>query len=635
MMSRIQQLDAQIANMIAAGEVVERPMGVVKELVENAIDAGSTRIVVSITDGGIEKVQVEDNGCGMDHIDARMAFLRHATSKIRVQNDLWNIHTLGFRGEALPSIASVSKLTMNTSDGNDATHLVMEYGRETAFEPMACPAGTSITVEGLFYHTPARLKHLRSASYEASLIQNLLVSFALSHPEIAFRLFSQDKEAFRTSGNGNLLEVLFQAAGRPAAENAVKIDLNDFDYQVSGYIVKPVITRASRTMEHVFMNHRIVRDFKLYKAIQDGYGNGLPAGRYPLTVLNIDMDPHLLDVNVHPSKWEVRLSKETQLEYLIRDGIHDALRESVPVPESKPVIRTPYYHPQSFDVEELRPKEMAVSEEKTEQTESIQNRQNSRDSQLIQKQETENTEQIPEPETIVTSQSEILPAEESRNMAETPVQSEIAQDNALLSHYSVQEQTEYKPKKKSFPMMDVIGQYKGKWILCACEKGLAVIDQKRAMAVIETQKVIDSLQKAPVMSSLLVPITIHAGSDLVSRLGVINDQVSCLHIHFEPFGSDTLMVREIPSWLQDLDPSAFLEDLVDEFRHEEKADALAQLKKEMAKAISLRSQNTNLGKEEMQSLLTQLSQCEDPFVTVEGKPVFVIVDEKTLARGFR
>lgn len=610
-------------------------MGVVKELVENAIDAGSTRIVVSITDGGIEKVQVEDNGCGMDHIDARLAFLRHATSKIRVQNDLWNIHTLGFRGEALPSIASVSKLTMNTSDGNDATHIVMEYGKETAYEAMACPAGTSITVEGLFYHTPARLKHLRSASYEASLIQNLLVSFALSHPEIAFRLFSQDKEAFRTSGNGNLLEVLFQAAGRPAAENAVKIDLNDFDYRVSGYIVKPVITRASRTMEHVFMNHRIVRDFKLYKAIQDGYGNGLPAGRYPLTVLNIDMDPHLLDVNVHPSKWEVRLSKETQLEYLIRDGIHDALSESVPVPESKPVIRTPYYHPQSFDAEELRPKDMAASEEKTEQTESIQNRQNSRDSQLIQKQETENTEQIPGPEAIVTSQSAILPAEESRNTAETPVQSEIAQDNALLSHYSVQEQTKYKPKKKSFPMMDVIGQYKGKWILCACEKGLAVIDQKRAMAVAETQKVIDSLQKAPVMSSLLVPITIHAGSDLVSRLGVINDQVSCLYIHFEPFGSDTLMVREIPSWLQDLDPSAFLEDLVDGFRHEEKVDALAQLKKEMAKAISLRSQNTNLGKEEMQSLLTQLSQCEDPFVTAEGKPVFVIVDEKTLARGFR
>jgi DNA mismatch repair protein MutL len=333
--------------------------------------------------------------------------------------------------------------------------------------------------------------------------------------------------------------------------------------------------------------------------------------------------------------WEVRLSKETQLKYLIRDGIHDALSESVPVPESRPVIRTPYYHPQSFDAEELRPKDLAVSEEKTEQTESIQNSQNPRDSQLIQKQETENTEPIPEPETIVTSQSAISPAEESRNTAETPVQSEIAQDNALLSHYSVQEQTKYQPKKKSFPMMDVIGQYKGKWILCACEKGLAVIDQKRAMAVAETQKVIDSLQKAPVMFSLLVPITIHAGSDLVSRLGVINDQVSCLYIHFEPFGSDTLMVREIPSWLQDLDPSAFLEDLVDGFRHEEKVDALAQLKKEMAKAISLRSQNTNLGKEEMQSLLTQLSQCEDPFVTVEGKPVFVIVDEKTLARGFR
>ncbi|MEE8807952.1 MAG: DNA mismatch repair endonuclease MutL [Lactimicrobium sp.] len=620
-MSRIQQLDAQIANMIAAGEVVERPMGVVKELVENAIDAGSTRIVVSITDGGIEKVQVEDNGCGMDHIDARMAFLRHATSKIRVQNDLWNIHTLGFRGEALPSIASVSKLTMNTSDGNDATHLVMEYGKETAYEAMACPAGTSITVEGLFYHTPARLKHLRSASYEASLIQNLLVSFALSHPEIAFRLFSQDKEVFRTSGNGNLLEVLFQAAGRPAAENAVKIDLNDFDYHVTGYIVKPVMTRASRTMEHVFMNHRIVRDFKLYKAIQDGYGNALPSGRYPLTVLNIDMDPHLLDVNVHPSKWEVRLSKETQLEYLIRDGIHDALNQAVPVPESRPVVRTPYYHPQSFDAEDLRPVQ-------TEETI-----------------ETHNTEKSGEPVRSGIEQShkeikqEIQPEkqteERSVQSAEPTEPTEVQQDNALLSHYSVREEKKYEPKKKVFPQMSLIGQYKEKWILCACEKGIAVVDQKRAMAVVKFQQVLDGLHKEPVMSSLLVPYTIHAGADLVLRLGVINDQVSCLHIHFEPFGNDTLMVREIPSWLQDMDPSAFLEDLVDAFRHDEKVDAMRILKQQMTKTVVSRNQNAVLGKEEMQALLDQLSGCEDPFVTTDGKPVFVIVDEKTLARGFR
>jgi len=217
-MGRIKQLDTLTANMIAAGEVVERPMGVVKELVENAIDAGSTRIEVNITEGGIQRLSVIDNGCGMDAQDAQLCFGRHATSKIQSQNDLWSIHTLGFRGEALPSISSVSRMVLSTSDGKDATRVVVAYGNVESVTPYPCNQGTEVSVEGLFYQTPARLKHMRSAAYEASLIQDVVSKFALSHPEIAFILRSDDRESFRTSGQGNLLEVIYQVFGRMAAE---------------------------------------------------------------------------------------------------------------------------------------------------------------------------------------------------------------------------------------------------------------------------------------------------------------------------------------------------------------------------------------------------------------------------------
>ena len=210
-MGKIHQLDTQTANMIAAGEVVERPMGVVKELVENAIDAGSTRITVSVIDGGMTKITVRDNGIGMDSEDALNAFKRHATSKIKGQNDLFDIHTLGFRGEALPSIASVSKVTLTTSDGNDSTRVQIEYGEIKNAGNYPCDEGTEISIEGLFYRTPARLKHLKSGSYENTLIQDVIVKFVFSYPSIAFTFISNDRISFQTTGKGNLLEVIYQA----------------------------------------------------------------------------------------------------------------------------------------------------------------------------------------------------------------------------------------------------------------------------------------------------------------------------------------------------------------------------------------------------------------------------------------
>ena len=332
-MAKIQQLDAHLTNMIAAGEVVERPMGVIKELVENALDAQATRIEVNINQGGTELMEVIDNGVGMDREDACLCFERHATSKIKTTEDLWAIHTLGFRGEALPSIASVSNLTLLTNNGEDSTRVEIRYGQRQSARPYPCNQGTQITVSGLFQKTPARLKHLKSIPYETSLILDVIQKFALSYPDVAFRLVHDGKEVFRSAGNGSLLEVMAIIYGRDLARQCIEVEGQDFDYTVRGLMALPAQTRASRNYMTVFINRRMIRSYRIQKAILEAYKNYIPQDRYPIVVLDIEMDSHLCDVNVHPSKWEIRLSKEQQLEFLIRDTLTHTLREHMQAPE--------------------------------------------------------------------------------------------------------------------------------------------------------------------------------------------------------------------------------------------------------------------------------------------------------------
>ena len=615
-MGRIKQLDSQTANMIAAGEVVERPMGVVKELVDNAIDAGSTRIDISIEEGGISKITVSDNGIGMDADDAQMAFQRHATSKIRTQNDLWSIHTLGFRGEALPSIASVAKVTMVTSDGNDATKIVIEYGQTVSVSAYPCNQGTEITVEGLFYRTPARLKHMRSASYEASLIQDVISRFALSHPEISFHLISDGRDALRTSGQGNLQEVLYQVAGRAAAENSIPVQFEDFDYKVTGYLVKPMITRASRSMMYVFLNQRMVRTYKLYKAIQDGYEDFIVKGRYPLCVLQIEMDPHLLDVNVHPSKWEVRLSKEIQLEYLIKDNVRKALSGSILAPKVEVAqARQEYYEPISFDTDSL------ILEAETKKEPVIQ---------------TAPVSESREPEPV--SQPVIETKEESFYES---IAKEVETDNAILRELNNQVKepvSEYAAAnvRQEFPHMDVIGQFHEKFILCAVKEGLAIIDQHAAQERVHYEEYCRKLNQNPIMMDCLVPLVVHAGNDLVRRVDELNEAASDLHITFEPFGPDTLAVHSVPAWMKDIEEVPFLEDVLDQFRNDRESKYTRMEKKRIATMAchhSIRF-NRSLTMDEMKEVVRQLSLCENPYHCPHGRPTYVILDEKELTKEF-
>ena len=607
-MGKIKQLDTLTANMIAAGEVVERPMGVVKELVENAIDAGSTRIEVNITEGGIQRLSVIDNGCGMDAQDAQLCFGRHATSKIQSQNDLWSIHTLGFRGEALPSIASVSRMVLSTSDGKDATRVVVAYGNTESVTPYPCNQGTEISVEGLFYQTPARLKHMRSAAYEASLIQDVVSKFALSHPEIAFILRSDDRESFRTSGQGNLLEVVYQVFGRMAAENAIPVDFSDFDYAVKGYLIKPSITRASRTGMNLFLNGRMVRTYKLYKAVQDGYEDFIVKGRYPICVLDIAMDPHLLDVNVHPSKWEVRLSKEIQLETLIKNNVANMLRGTVLAPAAEVrEARQEYYQPISFDTDRL----IQEAEYRKEQ---------------------ERRQSVVEP--VISTAQEVKVEKQDITLEE-----EIKETEAELKRVSTQfeqEYPEYKPQKQVFPPMEVIGQLHEKFILCATEKGLVIIDQHAAQERVHYEEYKAKLNQDPVMMDCLVPITVHAGNDLVRRVEEINAAVVDIHVVFEPFGKDTLVVHSVPVWMQDIDETQFLNDVIDLFKNDRDIKYARMEKKKIATMAchhSIRF-NRSLTMDEMKEVVRQLSLCENPYHCPHGRPTFITLDEKTLVKEF-
>jgi len=470
-MGRIRQLDEQTTNLIAAGEVVERPMGVVKELVDNAIDAGSTRITVTIEEGGIQKITVQDNGCGMDAEDAEMAFHRHATSKIRSEKDLWTIHTLGFRGEAMPSIAAVSKMTMCTSDGNESTRMVLEYGKVVEAGPYPCNQGTEITVEGLFYHTPARLKHMRSGSYEASLIQDVINRFALSHPEIAFRLVSEGREVFRTSGQNNLFEVMYGVYGRGAAEQALEVNFSDFDYEVTGYIVKPEITRASRNQMYIFLNGRMVHTYRLYRAVCDGYEDFIVKGRFPMVILNIKMDPHLLDVNVHPSKWEVRISKEKQLERLLQEEVHNILAgENLAVNVEPSKAKVDYYAPMSMDLDS-KVEEPVLTEYQKEVL---------ADQELMRQITGEGRKE--------ESYKEEKTAEEITETQETV---EIKQEEEK----EVKKEEKREERKRNLPEMRVIGQLHSSYILAEVDEGLAVVDPLAAMERISFEELSEELNR--------------------------------------------------------------------------------------------------------------------------------------------
>ena len=582
-MSRINILDDHLTNMIAAGEVVERPSGVVKELVENSIDAQSGKITVRVQDGGLTLIEVKDDGIGMDPTDATRAFSRHATSKISRENDLWSISTMGFRGEALPSIASVSKVSLQTNDGQQGTEVKIDYGKIVSASPARCPQGTTVRVEGLFHKTPARLKHLKGSSSEMNSIMDIMQRFALSHPEISFELYSDDRLRLQTNGNGSLLETVMALYGIEVTRNALEVSFEDYDFKVDGIIVLPQINRSTKQYIHCFINGRMIRSLSIQKAIIDGYTGFMMPDRYPIAVLNIHTDYSLVDVNVHPSKWEIRLSKERQLTSLITERIKEILTSS-----KSTVGEIEFKQPQTQEKFEER--------------------------RLFYNSYTE----VPA-ETPVIPKGEELPVGQFESFRE--------------------ETTGYTPKQAvQIQRFSYLGQFHGSYILACDEENLYIVDQHAAQERVMYEEIQQQILENTVYTQpLLVPLVIELTPAKVGQLDTINDTLGSLSITAEPFSSNSILIREEPLWFEDIDQQQFLHDLIDEALTDKKMSVL-DIRKEKIASLACHSSikfNHYLSPEESRKLLERLGACRQPFNCPHGRPTMMSISDQQLIREFK
>lgn len=672
-MGKINRLDEHLSNMIAAGEVVERPMGIVKELVENSIDAHAKNIEIQILQGGIDTITIIDDGDGMDANDATLAFERHATSKIKEVNDLWSIRTMGFRGEALPSIASVSHVLLRTSNGSDATEVEINYGKLVAAKPCGTPKGTMIEIKNLFQKTPARFKHLKSPQYEFSLISDVVQKFALSHPEIGFYLSHDGRMIFKSRGTGSLLEVLMQIYGRDSAKSAIELDGKDSEYHITGYAMQPQFNRATKYYMLLYINGRMIRNYHLQKAIMDAYSNYLPKERYPIAIVNMEMDAQLVDVNVHPSKWEIRLSKEKQLEKLVYTTLSDALKNQLQVPEVKksdlvkekveiqeleftyqredPVkklheeVNRSFVHPQDNPLPQKEQLPELPSGKQETKEKAIQYPQSSYPKQVRESFVKEASTKYIEKEKKEKAKAEQGSQQLSEKPVSIPQEPEIKEVAKQVEGQSIEAPVEKQEVKEepvpsvnpSLPQLQVIGQFHNCYIIAQGEKGLYIIDQHAAQEryhyeVIRKQILNGNKDTQP----LLLPITIDCSMSAITQVDAINELLENIGIHLEVFGNTTFICRELPVWMKDTQEAEFIRDMID-FYERDSEIGIEKLRKHaiatMACHSSIRFHRT-LTLEEMKQVVADLGKCEQPFHCPHGRPTLICLSDKDLFKEF-
>ncbi|WP_096199460.1 DNA mismatch repair endonuclease MutL [Bacillus sp. FJAT-45350] len=624
-MGKIVKLDEQLSNKIAAGEVVERPASIVKELVENAIDANSSKILIDVEEGGLSKIRVLDNGDGIEDDDVETAFFRHATSKIKTDKDLFKILTLGFRGEALPSIASVSFVELNTSLGEGAgTKLIIEGGKITDKAPAKSRKGTEVIVSNLFYNTPARLKYLKTVHTELGNISDVINRQALAHPDISFQLVHNGKEMLHTSGNGDLLHVISAIYGRSVAKKMLPLKVESIDFKITGYIAKPEITRASRQYISTFINHRYIRNFPLARAIQDGYHTLLPIGRYPLVVLNIDMDPLLIDVNVHPSKLEVRLSKEEVLTELVTDGIKSIFKETQLIPDGtiskgeKQKSEQISFSLSSFD---LSPKKKTDAEVRQEPI--------YKEAPLIKKEEqpitTTNYRQEQEANTI------------DRVLENTVIAEELIDEVSDIQE-RIEERNIVSETDNRVPAFYPIGQMHGTYILAQNENGLYIIDQHAAQERIKYEYFKEKVgQVNPEVQDLLVPITFEFTQGEALIIEENKQALEEVGVYVEPFGAQAFIVRSHPTWLPRGQEEETIKEMIQQVLDNKKIE-IKKLREEAAILMSCKAAikaNRHLRQDEMFALLESLRKTSEPFTCPHGRPIIIHISTYEMEKMFK
>lgn len=656
-MARIHQLDEHLSNMIAAGEVVERPSGIVKELVENSIDAKAKHIEIQILQGGIDCITIIDDGCGMDAQDATLAFERHATSKIQAVDDLWKISTMGFRGEALPSIASVSQVTLRTNDGIDSSEVIIHYGTLKSARPCGTPKGTMLEVRNLFQKTPARFKHLKSPQYEFSLISDVVQKFAISHPNIGFELSHDGRSVFKTKGNGNLREVLMQIYGRDGAKTAIELHGQDLDYTIRGYALQPQFQRATKYYVLLYINGRMIRNYHLQKAVMDAYAPYMPKDRYPIAVINMEMDAQLVDVNVHPSKWEIRLSKEKQLEKLLYQTIKAALMQDMEVPN---IQARKENKKEKIEIQELQftyPRDQEVKKLHTEVNDSFVHydgkpKQTITEESRVQVDKVEPQEAPVEAEKQESVDKKQELSESKSSDTQAPIKDQVIEEVSTTKQAEtlfkdiapIQEvvmKAEQEPASESInpslPQLHVIGQFHNSYILAEGEKGLYIIDQHAAQERYHYEMIQKQiLSGVKDTQPLLIPITVETTMSAVSRIDDLNALLEQVGIHFEVFGNTTLLCRELPIWLKDTKEEAFLQDMIDLWQKDDEI-SLDKLRKHTIATMACHSSirfHRSLTMEEMKQVILDLGKCEQPFHCPHGRPTLICYEDKDLIHDF-
>ena len=589
-MSKIEIMSEDLSNKIAAGEVVERVMNVVKELVENSIDAKSTFIKIELIDSGVAEITVTDDGVGMDKEDAVKCFSRHATSKLHSLNDLFNISSLGFRGEALPSIASVSNVTLKTSNGITGTLVKIDGGEIKSVEDCDLRKGTIISVKNLFYNTPVRLKYLKSLYNELANITDYVNKMALSYPNIKFILINNDKELLNTDGSGNVLKVINAIYGLSITKKMLEIDASNDDFHIMGYTTYPEVNRSTKNSITILVNNRVIKNFEIIRTIHDCYHTFMAENKYPITILNIIADPYLIDVNVHPTKMDVKFSKIEDLKDLITDTITKLLKKTLLIQEG-------------FDNTDF----------------------------VLEKIEKE----------------EIKPEYYSPKLEEVTLNFEVGEDNKTYLEAGVKEENKvhFDEKEEIIPVHEAkikpikpIGACHGTYIIGENEDGIYIIDQHAAAERINYEKCYRAiLEHSKNKIDLLVPITIELPNNEYIILKKHFDILDRLGFIYEEFGINTIVIRSHPTWLPEYALDEAIRKIIDIIITEEDFSELKfsdRISMTMACKMSIKG-NDAITIQDMEYLLNKLIQTDNPYTCPHGRPTIIKYTKYDLEKMFK
>ena len=669
-MPHIQVLDQVTIDKIAAGEVIERPASVVKELVENAIDAGATSVTVEIKDGGISLIRIMDNGCGIEHDEVRSAFLRHSTSKIRTVEDIAHIRSLGFRGEALSSIAAVTQteLITKTPDAELGTRYVIEGGKEVALEETGAPNGTTFLVRQLFYNVPARRKFLKTPVTEAGHIQDLLIHLTLSHPEVSFLFISNGQEKLRTSGSGKLKDVIYQVYGRDVAANLLDIDYEKGGLRISGYLGKPVITRGNRNFENFFVNGRYVKSPMISKSLEDAYRDFTMQHKFPFAVLHFHVDGEEIDVNVHPTKMELRFQRQQEVYNTVFEGVHRRLLEpeliqkaEVPDPVTVPEASAPEKKPE----ERVKPGESpfllkpksAVKPETAAATyaapanvpaaspaagpaaspavEAPDMQEAHDEDYFIRKMrervmayhersssaEVRGTDQIYRPE----KQEERI-----RESVKYAAESKPEQLDLFEEHFLKREvRAEYK----------LIGQVFDTYWLVQYQDSLYIIDQHAAHERVLYERTLKGMKDRAFTSQYLSPpIILSLTMQEAELLRENMDRFARIGFEIEPFGGEEYAVRAVPDNLFSIAKKELLMEMIDDLADGISTSMTPELIDEKVASMSCKAAvkgNSRLSAQEVDVLIGELLTLDNPYHCPHGRPTIIAMTKKELEKKFK